>query len=217
MIRRVLGSPSAVASLYIVEHRGVLSLVDTGSDGCARRVLRALREIGRRPADVRQIVLTHCHGDHTGEARRLASITEAAVVAGEEDAEVIEGAAPYPAPKDPISRRLFRRFERFDRLPVARRIGGEEELDRGLLAIPSPGHTLGHIAVFAPEESALFVGDAVWHLGPLRPSWKRFTVDRRQNADSIRRLAAVGADRVLLGHGPAVSGERLRLLAARMG
>jgi glyoxylase-like metal-dependent hydrolase (beta-lactamase superfamily II) len=130
---------------------------------------------------------------------------------------VEHGNAPYPAPRDPISRALYRRFERFSRFPVGRRISVEEELDGGLRAIPAPGHTLGHIAVFAPDLSAVFVGDAVWHLGPLRPSWRRFTQDVEGNADSVRRLAGMGADRVLLGHGPSISGDRLRTFASHLG
>ncbi len=216
MIRRILGSASGFSAVYLVEHRGVLSLVDTGSRGCAKRVLGDLRATGRRPEDLRQIVLTHCHGDHAGDAKRLSGLTGATVVAGEADAAVIAGVAPYPAPRDPLSRALFRRFERFSRFPVGRRVSGEEELDGGLRAIPAPGHTLGHIAVLAPDLSALFVGDAVWHLGPLRPSWRRFTQDVERNADSVRRLAEVGADRVLLGHGQSISGDRLRTLAGQL-
>ena len=62
------------------------------------------------------------------------------------DAEVapvaheLDEAGEYP-------RALFRRFERFARLPVPRRVSAEEELEGGLRAIPAPGHTLGHIAV----------------------------------------------------------------------
>jgi glyoxylase-like metal-dependent hydrolase (beta-lactamase superfamily II) len=217
MIRRILGSRWGVSAVYLVEHRGVLSLVDTGSPGCADRVLGALREIRRPPEDLRQIVLTHCHGDHAGDAKRLAGLTGATVVAGDADASVIEGNAQYPAPREPVNRALYRRFERFSRFPVDRRISVEEELDGGLRAIPAPGHTVGHMAVFAPDLSALFVGDAVWHLGPLRPSWRRFTQDVEANADSVRHLAGMGVDRVLLGHGPSVSGDRLRELATHLG
>ena len=216
MIRRILGSASGFSAVYLVEHRGVLSLVDTGSPGCAKRVLGALRATGRRPEDLHQIVLTHCHGDHAGDAKQLSGLTGATVVAGDADAAVIAGVAPYPGPRDPLSRALFRRFERFSRFPVDRRVSGEEDLDGGLRAIPAPGHTLGHIAVFAPDLSALFVGDAVWHLGPLRPSWRRFTQDVERNADSVRRLAGMGADRVLLGHGASISGDRLRTLAGQL-
>jgi len=214
-IRRVLGSPAGLAALFLVEHRGVLSVVDTGSSGAMRRIRSALETVGRRPDDVRQIVLTHCHGDHTGEARALAELTGATVVAGERDADVIEGTGPYPAPRDPFSRSVYRKYERFARLPVARRIQADEELEGGLVAMPTPGHTLGHIAVLAPDASAVFVGDAVWHLGPLRPSWRRFTVDPDANVDSVRRLAALGVDRALIAHGPSVAGSRLGALVPR--
>jgi len=70
--------------------------------------------------------------------------------------------------------------------------------------------------VVAPDLSALFVGDAVWNLGALRPSWRRFTQDVERNADSVRRLADMGADRVLLGHGASISGDRLRTLAGQL-
>ena len=214
-IRRVLGSASAFAALFLVEHRGVLSVVDTGSSGALRRIRTAIGRAGWQMQDVRQIVLTHCHGDHAGEAKALVDLTGATVVAGALDAEVIEGSGPYPAPRDRLSRSVYRRFERFARLPVDRRIDVEEELEGGLVAIPTPGHTLGHIAVHAPDASAVFVGDAVWHLGPLRPSWRRYTVDPQANAESLRRLASLGADRIVVAHGPSVAGHRIRDLAAR--
>src|SRR5206468_679165 len=94
------------------------------------------------------------------------------------DAAVIEGNAPYPAPMEPVTRALYRRFERFSRFPVGRRISVEEELDGGLRAIPAPGHTLGHMAVFALDLSALFVGHAVWHLGPAERKHHRFALSR---------------------------------------
>ena len=215
-VQRILGAPAALAALFLVEHRGVLTVVDTGSDGAIRRIERGLRSLGRRPDEIRQIVLTHCHGDHTGEARRLSEISGAVVVAGADDADVIEGTGTYPAPRDRFGRVLYRRYERFPRVRVGRRVGGEEELDGGLIAIPTPGHTLGHLAVQVPEADAVIVGDAVWHLGPLRPSWRRFTVSPERNAESVRRLADLGAGRVLIAHGPSISGERLRGLAAHL-
>lgn len=213
-VRRVLGSAKAMSSLFLVEHRGVLSLVDTGVHGSLRRILAAIRKGNRRPEDVRQIVLTHCHGDHTGEARRLKELTGATLVAGAADASVIEGSGTYPAPRDPLARAIYGSLERFPRTPVDRPITEREELEGGLVAIPAPGHTAGHLAVLVPGLSALFAGDAVWRLGPVRASWRRFTVDPERNAESISELAALRPARVLLGHGPSISGERLRRLAA---
>ncbi len=118
-IRRVLGSVTAQSSLFLVEREGVLSLVDAGGAGCVRHVLAAIRRAGRRPEDVRHIVLTHCHGDHTGEAKRLKGLTGAILVAGTADAGVIDGSESLPGVDRvymghgaPISGDRFRAFAR---------------------------------------------------------------------------------------------------------
>jgi glyoxylase-like metal-dependent hydrolase (beta-lactamase superfamily II) len=215
-IERVLGGARDLVSVFIVEHRGVLSIVDSGSPGAAAgRVLRALRRRGRRPEDVRQIVLTHCHGDHSGDAKRLKEATGATVVAGAPDVPTIEGRGPYPEPNDRVMHFLLRRLTRYPRLGVDRAIDGREEIEGGLVIVPAPGHTQGHVAVLAPDLSTLFTGDVLWHIGPLRPSLPRFTQDPERNAETIRELAALGVDRVEVAHGPSVSGEQLRRLAAR--
>ena len=95
-------------------------------------------------------------------------------------------------------------------------ISERTELEGGLVAIPAPGHTDGHIAVWAPDHQALFVADAVWHLGPLAKSWKPFTSDPEANVDTVRRLADEPAEQLFFGHGPAVrrnGRDRLRRLS----
>jgi glyoxylase-like metal-dependent hydrolase (beta-lactamase superfamily II) len=215
-ILRVRGGVQAMVSFFLVEHRGVLTLVDTGQHGATARAMRALREIGRKPEDVRQIVLTHCHGDHAGALSRLKEATGATVVAGDRDAEVIAGSAAYPRPVDRIFRTAYANLERFERTTVDRVVKGREELEGGLVALPTPGHTAGHMAVLVPDISAAFVGDLVWHLGPLRPSWRRLTQDPEQNAESIKTVAGLGYERILPGHGRDVTGVRLTELARRL-
>jgi glyoxylase-like metal-dependent hydrolase (beta-lactamase superfamily II) len=213
---RVIGGVKEGVALFLVEHRGVLSIVDTGTDGSAKRILRALRKAGRRPDEVRQIVLTHCHGDHTGAARRLKEATGAIVVAGAADVGVIEGRAPYPGPPKQPFAAVYAGLSRFPRLQVDRPVEGRTELEGGLVALPAPGHTAGHMVVLAPDLDSIFAGDIVFHLGPLRPSWRGLTQDPERNAESIREIAAIGAGRIVPGHGPPVSGDRLRALARRL-
>jgi glyoxylase-like metal-dependent hydrolase (beta-lactamase superfamily II) len=211
----LLGSALGISSLFLVEHRDVLSVIDTGSPATSvGRILRAIRRTGHEPEEVRQIVLTHCHGDHAGQAKSLAEATGATVVAGAADAPVIEGRAPYPGPKGLIPHLVYgRTFGKFARLPVDRTIHEPTELEGGLVAVPTPGHTAGHISVLAPDHEALLIGDTVWHLGPVLPSWKAFTWDTGANAESIRRLAELGVRRILPGHGPVFGGDRLSGLA----
>ena len=213
---RVNGGLKEMVAFYLVEHRGVLTLIDTGTEGSAKRALAALDKAGRKPEDVRQIVLTHCHGDHTGEAKRLREATGAIVVAGAEDVPPIEGRAPYPGPPGKISARVFANLAKFPRFPVDRAVSEREHLDGGLVALPTPGHTAGHIAVHAPDLDQIFVGDLVWHLGPVKPSWEPLTQNIAQNAESIREIAALGVEKVVPGHGPPITGDRMKQLARKL-
>src|SRR5215211_6966735 len=43
-----------------------LTLVDTGTRGSGRAIWRAIERLGRRPADLASIVVTHYHPDHVG-------------------------------------------------------------------------------------------------------------------------------------------------------
>jgi glyoxylase-like metal-dependent hydrolase (beta-lactamase superfamily II) len=215
-VTRLRGGVKSAVSLFLVEHRGVLSMVDTGTENSLGRIMRTLQKAGRGPEDVRQIVLTHCHGDHAGTAAALRTATGAPVVAGEADVGPIEGTAPYPGPVDRLFRAVYADLVRFPRLPVDVAVSGRQELEGGLVAIPTPGHTAGHIAVLVPDLDTVLAGDLVWHIGPVRPSWRRVTQDRQRNAESIRELAALGHGRIEPGHGSSVSGRQLQELAERV-
>jgi glyoxylase-like metal-dependent hydrolase (beta-lactamase superfamily II) len=211
-VKRFLLSVKAMTQAYLVSHGGVLTLIDTGTPGSAGRTLHAIEGIGRRPDDVKQIVLTHCHGDHAGDALALREATGAPVIAGEADAEVIRGSAPYPGPRRWLAHTVYRSLEGFPRFTVDVKVAGRTDVEGGLVLIPTPGHTPGHLAVYAPELGAVFTGDAVWHLGPLRSSWKVFTVDPAENIRSIRRMAELGPAQAYFGHGaPLREGAAVRL------
>ena len=60
----------AYTNWYLVEGDGGLCIVDAGVPTSWRSLHSALRDIGRRPDDVRALVLTHAHFDHVGFAER---------------------------------------------------------------------------------------------------------------------------------------------------
>jgi len=44
-----------------------LTLVDTGHPGSAAAIIDAVHKLGREVSDLRQILVPHCHADHTGD------------------------------------------------------------------------------------------------------------------------------------------------------
>ena len=51
---------------FLVDTGGELSLVDTLFEDDARLVLQAIHELGRTPADLKRIAITHGHRSHLG-------------------------------------------------------------------------------------------------------------------------------------------------------
>nr|WSW48781.1 MBL fold metallo-hydrolase [Streptomyces sp. NBC_01001] len=90
--------PFPVGHAHIVRLPDGYGLIDTGVPGSAPAILEALDQLGGRPQDVRQIVLTHFHGDHMGSAADLVAATGARVLAGALDTPFIRGTAPEPEP-----------------------------------------------------------------------------------------------------------------------
>ena len=210
--------PTRVGRSFLVEHRGILTLVDAGTRNEPEKIARAIRALGRKPEDVRQIVLSHGHGDHAGGAARMRQLCEAPVYCGAGDADVIAGQRPYDMARAAWGRAMYGWLARYPRFEVDHAVDERTEIDGGLEIVPAPGHTRGHIAVWAPDHQALLVGDAVWRLGRLTDSWKAFTQDREQSAETVRLLADLPSQSLFFGHGTTLrrgGRDRLRKLASR--
>jgi glyoxylase-like metal-dependent hydrolase (beta-lactamase superfamily II) len=62
-----------IGHAYLYEHDGGLTLADTSAPGSAAEIAAASRAIGRDPARLGQLVLTHFHADHAGAAAQTAA------------------------------------------------------------------------------------------------------------------------------------------------
>jgi glyoxylase-like metal-dependent hydrolase (beta-lactamase superfamily II) len=66
-----------IGYVYLWDWGGGLTIVDTSLADSAEAILGAVAVIGRRPDDVKEIVLSHFHRDHAGSAAELARRTGA--------------------------------------------------------------------------------------------------------------------------------------------
>jgi hydroxyacylglutathione hydrolase len=188
-----------VGHVYLVDAGDGPVLVDTGMRGSERRVLRSLERAGRRPSDIRTIVLTHCDLDHLGSVAALARLTGAAVAIHELDAPVLAGTAP-PQKGGRVMAALFRLTGFRPVTPdVLLRDG---DVVGGLRVLHVPGHTPGSVALVR-DDGVVCSGDALLgdRHGGIRPPDPRLAWDPAQAVASGERVRAACTRLLLPGHG----------------
>ena len=74
---------------FLCDDGNELTLVDTLYDTDGARILRLISKIGRRPADLRHIVLTHAHRSHLGGLAALKRASGATIYAHEWEADIV--------------------------------------------------------------------------------------------------------------------------------
>jgi glyoxylase-like metal-dependent hydrolase (beta-lactamase superfamily II) len=163
---------------WLIEHPEGLLLVDTGETHTARSATFAefhvtrtdeldhqLEAAGFAAADVKTVVLTHIHGDHID---GLPHVPNATVLANEREIAIAN------APMGRLQRAITRQplptgFDpgpiTIDGPPIGAFTASKALTDDGrIMAVPTPGHTLGHIAIVVvqPAHHVLLGGDTAY-------------------------------------------------------
>ncbi len=197
---------------FLLDH-GELTLVDTLFEDDASGVLAGIRALGRRPSDLARIVLTHAHRSHLGGLALLKRETGAKVLAHEWEADIVSGdRRAQPVTLRPTQSLRIWPFQLGIALgrpkhvpcPVDEAVAADDAIGP-LQVLHAPGHTPGHLAFFWAERGVLLAGDAIATWPELCPGWKAFTLNSEEQADSIRRMAALDARVVGVGHGDAIT------------
>ncbi|MGH2812040.1 MAG: MBL fold metallo-hydrolase [Actinomycetota bacterium] len=184
-----------------------LTLIDTGAAGSLGRLRRAFSRGGHRLEDLQQLIVTHPHHDHIGEAAALKALSGASVLIHAKDAAAASGEEQpsTDTPRGSGARLLMKLFAKpFAPVPVDGFLEDETTIDPGIRVIATPGHTPGHCSLIIEKTGLLHVGDAMFNITGLRPPPRAFNFDELEVYRSIQRLAALSFRRTTFGHGPPI-------------
>jgi glyoxylase-like metal-dependent hydrolase (beta-lactamase superfamily II) len=172
-----MGEPLPIHA-WLIEHPEGVFLVDTGETHAARSATFAefhvtredeldhqLTAAGFSAADVTTVVLTNIHGDHID---GVAHVPQATVLAGER--EIAVASSPMGRLQRAVTRQPLP--PGFDPQPIAldgAALGAFSTTkaltaDGRIVAVPTPGHTLGHLAILIvqPDHHVLIGGDTAY-------------------------------------------------------
>lgn len=198
--------PLGPVNAYLVDDGREVVVIDTGLPGSVSTLEAAILEIGRNPADVRSIVITHGHPDHDGSAAALKKLTGASIYMHEADADLLrKGIGLRPLTPSPgIPGIIFRLFihppKQVEPAEVEARLSDGGEAPGGFKVIHVPGHCQGQVALLWAQHGGVLVAadvaSNVMGLG-ISPAYEDLELGKR----SLARLAGLDFEVAVFGHG----------------
>ncbi len=204
-------------------------LIDCGMDteACAAALDAAFLDLGVAWTDVRRILLTHVHPDHIGMAPRLLKLTGAELLMHADDLEFLHemsdsgrrgarvqrtlalAGVPVEMRRDDASAVEIER--NFHRLSPDRLLKCGDVFDTAcgpLEVICTPGHSPGHVCLYASRHKALFSGDHMLERITPNINWHPGKDALGDFLDSLEKVAGIDIELVLPSHGSPFPGHR---------
>ena len=213
IIDQVFVVPGVVANPYLIVDADGLTVIDAGLPRSEKKIIAYVKSLGKQAQDIKRIIITHADFDHIGGLAALKAATAARTYASRIEADAIAlGQSSREIKPTGVSLRrvlfsLLRPFMKLKPFPVDEILTEGQTLPvlGGLQVLETPGHTPGHISLFAPATGILFCGDSiVSDEKGLQGSRPGLTWDETKARESEQKQAALGAQIVCSGHGQVV-------------
>jgi glyoxylase-like metal-dependent hydrolase (beta-lactamase superfamily II) len=188
------------ANAYLVDDS---ILIDVGMDGSS--ILSELKK-NIKLSDLKTIILTHCHYDHSGGAGEIALATGAKIAIHKDDGILLKDSTATAS-------KLFGKKAPEIKPDILLKGG---EIFGSLEIIHTPGHTPGGICLYDGATGILFSGDTVFEDGSFGRT-DLYGGDQGDLIESIRRLTLLDVRTMYPGHGDIVSNnanEQIKLSLA---
>jgi glyoxylase-like metal-dependent hydrolase (beta-lactamase superfamily II) len=219
--------PARHANSYLVEADDGLVLVDTGMPGSEKRILNAIAGLGRKPNDVKLILLTHRHWDHIGSAAALKKETSGTLVSHPFEKPYVAGTLVVITPRAwSLYGRIARRAlavgsstKKLFRLVKFHPVLVDEASDEESVLEPvgldgsivwTPGHTKGSVSLFLNKSRVAIIGDL---LGSKRGKLREpmFMENTSQERSSVQRILDLHPSILCPGHGKPLPPSQVRV------
>ncbi|MBM7599775.1 glyoxylase-like metal-dependent hydrolase (beta-lactamase superfamily II) [Virgibacillus halotolerans] len=187
-------------------------LIDTGFGSDVKDTEQLINEAGVSPEALHLIVNTHYHSDHVGGNFHLQKKYGVTIAAHKWEADLINACDPEACSAEWLDQPV-------ETYRVDTKLSDNDEIHTGnrvLKVLYTPGHTLGHISLYEPEEEILICGD-LFHKSDI--GWlnifREGVSSIQRSLESLDRLAKLRIKQAYSGHGPQIDNPLVAIDAAR--
>ena len=211
---------AGITNCYIIKHEGTI-LIDAGMPGEFNKFTEGLKDTGINPKEIKALIITHCHWDHIGCAKKIKDKTGAKVIVHKNEKDILTKGKPVMPPGVTRWGKILGYFinklsKKFSIEPTEVDIViGEEDYPLEEFGIKgkivfTPGHSPGSISV-ALDSGDAFVGDIAMNGLPLTlcPNLPIFAEDMPAVKNSWRKLIDKGVKKIYPAHGKPFPVEKL--------
>ena len=205
---------------YLLEEDGKVTVVDAGAPAYRPQLDKGLALLGREPADVAAVILTHAHSDHIGFAEPLrAELGIPVLVHADDEHLATTGKAFGKREKSMLP--YLRHGHAWKLLGHLASSGFPKKIaavtifrDGDTLDVPgrpavlhTPGHTSGHACFWLEPRGVLVAGDLLCTRNPLTGGLGpqlmpgAFNLSSGSILDSLSKIEGLDAGTIVFGHG----------------